>query len=120
MYGYITFVEVNFKSERGPFTGLVVHIITGDSLEEFRENIDNWIVSERYEITPFGIEDFDDIPFWFEGKSSGNSDLGDYWWGPNLNCSRLISEEIHSSYDVSAESLDSVVPVVSSDKPTEL
>lgn len=120
MYGYITFVEVSFKSERGPFTGLVVHIITGDSLDDFRQKMDTWTVSESYEITPFGIEDFDDIPFWFEGKSSGNSDLGDYWWGPNLNCSRSIAEEIHASYDVSANSLDTVVPNVSSDKPSEL
>ena len=34
-YVFITFAEVRFKSQRGPLEGLVVHIITAETQEEF-------------------------------------------------------------------------------------
>lgn len=88
-------------------------------MEEFQENRERE-TNEVYSITPFGIDRLDDIPFWVEAKYSMDSTLGSYWWGPNLDCTLSIVDEIHSHYPVSADSLKSIVPLVSSEEPTEL
>ena len=97
LYGYVSFASVDFESEHEDFDGVVVHIITGSSLEEFQANIDMWDEQEideleesgswiSYEVTPFGVGELDDIPFDFEADASTDSPLESHWWGPNQEC----------------------------------
>ena len=56
----------------------------------------------------------EDISFWIEGSSSGNSTLESHWWTPELTEGISLSSLLHNNYPVKADSFDSITPLVSS------
>jgi len=122
-YGYIYVWNSSYKSSKGRFMGAKISIVTGNTFQEFQQNLtkwndDPWSISTFYNVTPFGVVELDDIPdFWCEENANGDSQASGLWWDPNQEGTIQISRALDQHHMVLANSLNKIVPLLTRTKP---